>query len=219
MATDIFDFWSEVGPKDRVHPRDYRILSRVEHGFDLRCLPGCFAGPLKTAPVVLLYLSPGFDDKDLVDATSKEGQRRYSETRKGLQPLPGPDEHYAAWRWWKARTGCFGEWDELKSCIAILNIGAYHSRTFADAPLLAGLPSSRASLDWAQCVLFPQAEAGERVVVCLRTARFWGLAEGKKYGRALFAPKVTRGGHMLHDGTMRENVVAAVRKAIHGSKL
>jgi hypothetical protein len=28
-----------------------------KHGFELDCLPGCFAGPLKTASVVLLYLT------------------------------------------------------------------------------------------------------------------------------------------------------------------
>ena len=58
MATDIFKFW-DIPVKAGPHPADREVLKRVEHNFDLKCLPGCFAGPLKTAHVVLLYLSPG----------------------------------------------------------------------------------------------------------------------------------------------------------------
>jgi hypothetical protein len=95
----------------------------------------------------------------------------------------------------------------------LLNIGAYHSKTFADAPLLAALPSSRASISWAQDVLFPEAEAGKRVVICLRSARFWGLKAGRQYGISLFAPHVTRGGHMKH-GKMRKRIIESVRAII-----
>lgn len=98
----------------------------------------------------------------------------------------------------------------MQTKVAILNIGAYHSKTFADVPLLAALPSSRVSLDWAQRVLFPQAIAGNRIVICLRAARFWGLKEGKSYGEALFAPPVTRSGYMKH-GRMRRIVIREVK--------
>jgi hypothetical protein len=57
--TDIFDFWAPVGRADRVHPDDKKVLERVKHDFDLTCLPACCGGPLLTAKVVLLYLSPG----------------------------------------------------------------------------------------------------------------------------------------------------------------
>ncbi len=62
MPTDIFDFWSQIGPKDRCHPADkevFRRLGKEGHGFNLRGLPACYMGPLKSAPIVLLYLSPG----------------------------------------------------------------------------------------------------------------------------------------------------------------
>src|ERR1700737_12691 len=93
-----------------------------------------------------------------------------------------------------SRTKCFGDWDEIGSKISVLNIGAYHSKSFNDTPLLAVLPSSRMSIAWAQEVLFPQAIAGRRVVICLPAARFWGLELGKQYGKSLFAPDVTRAG-------------------------
>lgn len=46
--SDIFRFWAQVGPTDHVHPADKAVLSRVNHGFDLKCLPGCFWGAIET---------------------------------------------------------------------------------------------------------------------------------------------------------------------------
>jgi hypothetical protein len=141
------------------------------------------------------------------------------ECRKGGQQLPGPEDHPAGWRWWKSRTSCFDEnWESLRNKVAILNIGAYHSRSFGDRPLLAALPSSRASIEWAQTVLFPRALRGERVVVCLRSPQFWGLdpgKDGKRYGKSLYAPLVTRGGHMC-EGHWKDEIIRKVRTAIRG---
>ena len=208
---DLFDFWSRIGPADHIHPADRDVFGRINHGFSDCCLPCCFMGPLKTAPVVLLYLSFGLDDEDRVEATSERGQDRYMKMRLGTQPLPGPDEHRIAWKWWVSRTKCFGKnWQDLRTKIAVLEIAAYHSRTFKDVPLLAALPSSRASIDWAQAVLFPQAIAGERAVVCLRSSAFWGLEEGRQYERSLYAPRVTQGGFMLLHQPMRETIIRDV---------
>lgn len=211
MSIDIFDFWEEISRDEHVHPRDREVLSRVDHKFDLKCLPACFSGPLRTAPVVLLYLSPGWSESDVEKAKTQDERDYYHERRKGYQPLAGPDR--SGWKWWTSRTAKFGNWEQLQSKIAVLNIGAYHSKEFGDAPLLAALPSSRASVDWAQNILFPQAIAAERVVVCLRAARFWGLDHKEKHGKALFAPAVTRGGHM-QKGPMRDKIIRAVKAAI-----
>lgn len=213
MGTDIFRFWAQVRPGDRTHPADRPVLERVKHQFDLRCLPGCFGGKLRTAPLVLLFLSPGWDKFDLKQAEAPRLRAYYALARGGRQPLPGPDEYPPAYRWLESRTKCFGDLSELLSEIAVLNIGAYHSRTFSDVPLLAALPSSRVSLDWAQQVLFPQAIAGKRVVICLRAARFWGLAEGNRYGRSLFAPEVVRAGYMKN-GTLRDEAIRAAVKML-----
>jgi hypothetical protein len=163
--------------------------------------------------VVLLYLSSGLSEQDYLDAKTKTGRDRYRRTWGGEEPLWGVVDHERAWRWWKSRTACFGDWHDLQTKIAILNICAYHSKTFKDWPLLAALPSSRASLDWAQHVLFPEAMAGRCIVVCLRSARFWGLEEGKRYGQALFAPPVTRKGYM-RSSEMREIVIREVKASL-----
>lgn len=213
MATDLFEFWSRIGPSERIHPADRDVFERVNHNFSLDCLPGCFFGPLKTAPVVLLYLSPGFDEKEIAAADDPEMQRHMVATRAGTHPLAGPDEYPARWKWWSSRTRRFGDWRDLRTSIAVLNIGAYHSKDFADAPLLAALPSSRVVLSWAQEVLFPQAIRGERVVICLRARRFWGLDGATHFGAALYSPPTTIGGHMLA-GPERQDILDAVARAI-----
>jgi hypothetical protein len=209
---EIFEFWSKIGPQDRVHPADADVLSRVKHRFDLRCLPTPYMGPLKTAPVVILYLSPGFIERDVEEARTARAQSHHFARKRGDQPLPGPE--FTGFDWWRTRTSCFGNWQDLRSAVAILDIGAYHAKTFADPHVLAALPSSRVSIIWAQDVLFPQAVAGQRVVVCLRAPHFWGLTTSEKpFGRGLFAPPVTRGGHMIH-GPARERVLRAVDKIL-----
>ena len=133
--------------------------------------------------------------------------RKYKGDEQFLDPSGGGSP------WFASRTKCFGPWETVRHYISVLNIGAYNSKTFEDAPLLAALPSSRMSLSYAQEVLFPQAMAGERVVVCMRAARFWGLDTGKREGEALFAPEVTRGGFMKRN-EMREEVIEVVKAAI-----
>ncbi len=179
MSGDIFSFWAGVPGDAREHPDDRPVFDRAAndddrgHGFDLQCLPAPFNGPLRTARVVLLYLSPGWREFDVEEAGTNAGQDRYFRRRQGYQPLDSEAEHKAGYRWWTERTKLFGEPTQLRDKIAYLNIGAYHSRDFRDYHMLSALPSCRASLDWAQGVLFPQAERGDRVVVCLRSARFW----------------------------------------------
>jgi hypothetical protein len=213
MTTDIFHFWWEIGrPRAGVHPADRAVFSRVDHGFDLKCIPICFYGPLLTAPVVLLYLSPGWRSDDPIIAKNRKYRDFHARTRKGCAPLPESDVYLPWHRWCKERVELFGDWDKLKCKVAVLNIAAYHSKEFKDYPLLAVLPSSRVSLEWAQNVLFPQAEAGDRTVVCLSATEYWGLKVGQRYGHSLFAPPVTRGRMNLDD--MRGEVIRAVQRAL-----
>jgi hypothetical protein len=217
MNRDIFEFWKEAAPNDTTHPRDRYVLDRVRHSFDLRCLPGPFSGPLRTAPVVLLYLTPGWSPEDIDEAATPEGQARYAERRTGHQPLEGPEDHLPGWKWWSSRTKVFGPWHQLRDKIAILEISGYHSRTFTNEHVLTALPSSRIALDWAQEVLFPQAERGDRVVICMRSPQYWGLGKRSRYGQSLFVPAVTRGGHMLRTGehgSVRDEIFSTVREAI-----
>jgi hypothetical protein len=215
-ATDIFEFWERIGATETIHPADKKTFERLgddSHSFNLRCLPGHFMGPLKTAPVVMLFMSPGYSEWDEKFAESERGAAWHSLQRKGTEKLP-TDKTDPGTKWWLERTKCFEPDTELRAQnIAILNIGAYHSKEMKDAELLAALPSSRVSLGWAQEVLFPQAERGERVVICARAAKFWGLSQGEKYPGTLFAPPMVRGGHMKH-GDYRDRAIIAVQSAL-----
>lgn len=216
MYSDIFDFWNRIGPADCLHPADKHVFERLGeegHSFNTKCLPSAFMGPLRDARVVLLYMSPGYNPDDEKFAVSTEGQTAYTLRRGGNEPLP--DKKLPGGSWWREHTKCFAaNNDIIAKKTAVLNIGAYHSEEMKDHALLAALPSSRVSLDWAQNVLFPQAEAGRRVVICLRAAKFWGLTVGKRYEGTLFAPPVTRGGHMIK-GSYREVVIQAVKSTLN----
>ncbi|MBR0684658.1 hypothetical protein JQ594_01915 [Bradyrhizobium manausense] len=211
--SDIFDFWQRIAPADCVHPDDAPTFKRLngQHRFNLNCLPLSFTGPLKTARVVLLYLAPGLP-KDLErQSRSPELQILYANQRTGTTYLP--DMSSAGHQWRKSRLSFLGDWEQHRDKIAVFNIGAYHSREFIDHDVLASLPSSRMALDWAQSVLFPEAEAGNRVVICMRAARYWGLRAGKTFGKSLFAPETTRGGHMVA-GKQRELIIGKARRTL-----
>lgn len=208
--SDIFEFWSQIKRGEHVHPADKDVFARIDpqkHGFQLNCLPGCFAGRLRSAKIVLLYLSPGFDEFDLADAESEEGKDYRLRSWAGNEPLrtigPGRD-------WVASRTQSFGDYERIKSELAIFNIGAYHSKDVRSYASLLALPSSRVALSWAQNTLFPEAEAGKRIVVCMRSAAYWGLETGRVYGESLFAPRVTRSGHLGNDDQKRR-IIEVVR--------
>jgi hypothetical protein len=217
MTEDIFDFWSRIPDDATIHPDDVHVFERAPTNFERDCLPTAFTGPLRTAPIVLLFLSPGFEETDREHARSEQGRLWYKEQRSGIGLLPTPENHESAWRWWTKTVRQFDvEIDKFQDKLAILDMGAYHSRSFNDWPMLSALPSSRVAVNWAQKVLFPAAEAGERVVICMRSPRYWGLAENRRYGQSLFAPAVTRRGHMLHEReaapmAMRRDVIQAVQ--------
>jgi hypothetical protein len=209
----LVNFWSEM-PSNRqkryVHPRDRRALSRLDnHIFDLRALPSNFQGPIKTARVVLLFLSPGFHQKADHEEASKYFSQ-YLETLQGNAPLRDGSVNPAFYSWWKSRTRCFGLPDDwVRHNLSVLNIGAYHSVAFRDKGALTSLPSSRAALQYAQETLFPQAERGTRTAICLRAHEYWGLTRGRRYGRGLFVPHTTRGGYMRKD--VSEQIIDHVR--------
>jgi hypothetical protein len=211
--TDLFDFWSRIERGAHIHPADVKAFERMDaerHGFQLDCLPGCFAGRLKTATVVLLYLSPGFSELDIPDAASEEGKDYRFRSWQGDEPFR---ESGPGFSWLQSRTKHFGEWEAVKHKLAVLNIGAYHSKDVKSFASLLALPSSRVSLAWAQDVLFPEAEAGKRVVICMRSAAYWGLDTGRKYAGTLFAPSVNRSGHLINDAS-RANLIAHVRERL-----
>jgi len=195
------------------------VLQRIDHKFSTDCLPGAYCGRLLTAPVVLLFLSPGLDPGDPAHCADQQGRRYYARQRAGESDLPDLKEHEAAHNWLTKVIGQFGiSYEEARSTVATLNIGAYKSKSFHDWGMLASLPSSRVALDWAQSVLFPQAVDGERVVVCLRSPNYWGLGVGEPIGVSLFRPQCTRSAFM-HKGSMRDSIVTKVQAEVQKALL
>lgn len=213
LSRDIFQFWSEIPDDACEHPADRQVLQHIKHNFAPDCLPQAYRGRLRTAPVVLLFLSPGLDPDDPAHCADGKGRRYYAGQRTGECDLPEEKDHPSAYRWLSKIVRQFGiNYEQALSTVATLNIGAYKSVKFDDWPMLAALPSSRVCLDWAQSVLFPQAEAGERVVVCLRSPKYWGLGKDEGVG-SLYCPPCTRGAIMLR-GDMRDRVTNAVKDAV-----
>jgi hypothetical protein len=213
VSQDIFEFWSQIGRGEHIHPADKSVFARMrpkKHGFRLDCLPGCYAGRLRDAPIVLLYLSPGFSRRDVAEAKTEEGKDRQALRWKGDTPLRSAAKRSS---WMYSRVKHFGDFETIKDKLAVLNIGAYHSVNVSSFASLLALPSSRVSLGWAQDMLFPDAEAGKRVVVCMRSAAYWGLEQGRKYSGTLFAPLVTRGGHLIKNAANRR-LIEVVRERL-----
>jgi hypothetical protein len=211
---DIIDYWRNLGASVRVHPDDELIFAQGKwsHSLELSCVPVPFYGPLKTAPVVLLYLNPGLTAADLDAANDEQAKLFWFQQRRGEASLRS-QVGLTQKSWWVSRTKCFQiDPEVLRHKLAVLELCAYHSRSFTDAKLLDKLPSCRASLQWAQTVLFPAARQRRRVVICLRAAKRWGLVPGTTDGH-LFAPLTTRSGHMHHNA-QRIDIIAAVKGAV-----
>jgi hypothetical protein len=208
--SDIFQFWDSYSPPHWLHPEDRVVLAWAQHGFNKRCLPTPFTGPLREALVTLLYLNPALSDSDNFEFESATGRlQRLS----GWEPLPGPDEHPEGWKFWSNRTKIFGDWKQLRSKVAILQLCPYHSKSFDEWSLLPVLRSSRAAIEWANDVLFPQAEDGDRIVICLRSHKYWGLKRGQRYKQGLFAPATTMNGY-IEKTEMRGTIINAVREIL-----
>lgn len=213
----LFRFWSEMPAGGFRHPRDRHVLARVPHAFPHTAPPNPFFGPLRTAPVVLLYLSPGLDRFDEAAASDPAFRGFFASQWRGDALLPEEGAYPPWWTWWSRRAAQFGlDPAKARDKLAFLNISPYRSKTFGDWPMLAALPSSRASLDWAQDVLFPQAHDGERIVVCMRSAKYWGLAArpgDRPWGRGLYVLPFTQSGYLLH-GEGRERLGQAIRERL-----
>lgn len=214
MRESIFDFWAQMPRGTRIHPRDEAVLRRNEgqHGLNLDCLPCSFNGPLRVAKLVLLFLNPGLNDSDVAHAASEGGKDLYFRQWSGHAPLPTSKEHETAATW---ASKILRQFDMPHAAVAstcsIVNLMPYHSEAFADWGLLPALPSSRATIGWAQDCLFERARKRELVVVCLRSARQWGLRRGMTPEGYLFAPNVGRSGHVPKVGEERDSVIAAIQ--------
>jgi hypothetical protein len=163
----------------------------------------------------LLTLNGGFNGIERHEAAIPAVREAMARNLYGDAPLPSFATNMKGREWTERRLGQFGlSYEVAASKVAFVNLIPYRSTEGAkDMHMTERLESVRLVRAWARDTLFPETEAGKRVVVCLRSARAWGLDPDTQRGQALFAPKFNRAGYMLH-GPMREKVGLAVRRAV-----
>jgi hypothetical protein len=216
---DLLDFWAKAVPSLHVHPDDAAELAANHHALTTEAFVGPYMGPVRTAPVVLLTLNGGIsDNSECITAPKVPGAREaMADILSGDAPLPEWIGDPTGRVWTTRRLAQFGlSYDAAAPKVAFINLIGYRSKHGAnDMHMAKRLESSRMVRKWAHSTLFPEAREGKRVVVCLRSARAWGLEPGTKQGAALFAPRVNRAGYIHLD--VREEVGAAVRRAVFSS--
>jgi hypothetical protein len=218
----LLEHWAKATPDHlHIHPDDSDALRSNNHQFELGALVGPWMGPLRTASVVLLYLNPRIHPantgEEVKSAQNSETREEMIRTLHGSAPLFSFKTNPKGLEWTTARLGQFViTYEAASSKVAFLNLMPYRSTDGSeDARMIKLLKSSRLMLEWANDTLFPEARAGKRIVVCLRSARLWNLQTGTREGEALYAPRVTRGGFM-HRGSMRDEIAKAVRQRVFG---
>jgi hypothetical protein len=215
---DLVQFWSKAIPSLQVHPEDAATLNANRHALALDALVGPWMGPIRTAPVVLLTLNGGLAGTGEEARAARMPAARESavNTLSGDAPLPDWVGNPAGRVWTQSRLAQFGlSYAAAATKVAFVNLIPYRSKDGAfDKHMINRLESCRMVWAWARDTLFPAAEAGERIVVCLRSARDWGLEPASQRGKSLFSPKFTRSGYM-HHGAVREIVGTVVRRAVY----
>ena len=214
-TAEFLRFWQKAIPSLQIHPDDAAALESNRHTLAVDTLVGPFMGPVRTAPVVLLTLNGGLSGVEQDEAKIPAVREQMARNLRGDQPLPTFATNPAGRKWTESRLAQFGLSYEIASTkVAFVNLIPYRSREGAkDLRMLERLESARLVRAWAHDTLFPEAEAGKRVVVCLRSARPWGLEPDTQRGVSLFTPKFTRSGFMVKQGPMRETVSFAVQRA------
>jgi hypothetical protein len=217
----LLQFWAKAIPSLQVHPDDVAALDDKRHKHKLArdVLVGPWMGPLRSAPVVLLTLNGklagvGVEQREATIPSAREEMAR---NLLGDAPLPDWRFNRGGREWTEGHFPQFGiTYESAAPKVAFINLIAYRSAEGGkDMRMADRLASSRIVRAWARDTLFPEAEAGERVVVCLCQARgcdAWGLDYGTKRGQTLFAPHVTRRGHIFLDE--RGEIGIAVRRAM-----
>jgi hypothetical protein len=222
----VLQHWMKATPDHlHIHPDDAVALRSNSHAFELDTLVGPWMGPIRTAEVVLLYLNPGVNragtGEEVMAAQDSDVRAEMIQNLHGSAPLPSFKSNPKGYKWTTEKLEQFGvSYAAASSKVAFLNLMPYRSDDGSkDAHMRKRLKSSLLMLEWAQDTLFPEARSGKRVVVCMRSARLWGLQNGQRYGEALYAPETNRSGYILHRptrGPAREEVAKAVRARVFG---
>lgn len=163
--------------------------------FALDVPPGHINGNLRTAPVVVLFLNPGFEDEDKQVFEKEDCRILLFEPIRGESDFP---LWFNRWRkWFLQRVKLDGMTDEkIGKNVSIFNVCSYASRDAKrlKPSILNSLPSSQAAIEYLHEVLIPQAQRGERFIVVCRTAWAWKIDKSIECDTIKFV-KNPRGGH------------------------
>jgi hypothetical protein len=221
-SADLVQFWAQCDNL-QAHPADAAMLQSRTHNFGRDPIIGPWMGPIHTAPVVLLTLNGSLAGTGEEAAAMKvqSAREEMARTLQGRAPLYSFQYNPAGRIWTDKRLGAFGLTYQIAADkVAFINLMAYKSRNGADDLYKYGmdaLPSTQYLLRWTRDTLFPEAEAGKRVVVCLMSAIRWGLTPGQRRG-SLYSPWTTYF-NMHYDqkgGPTVDEITMAVRRAVHG---
>ncbi len=191
--TDPADFESYVsGP---------RFGDAEDHRLHLSLFPVPYAGDLRSAPVVILALNPGFKHSDYwAEFKDSEFQKRLRTNLRQLfndtdYPFPFLDPQFcwhSGFRWWERKLrdviqsiakeryrGYRGSYLRalkfLSQNLACIELIPYHSDTFRDHRLLKELPSAKHARTFVRENLVPAAIAGKRTVIVTRQKAGWEM--------------------------------------------
>src|SRR5262245_10203036 len=84
---DLLEFWAKCANL-HIHPDDEPALQESDHEFRLDALVGPWMGPIRTAPVVLLTLNPGFSGVEMAEAKDPAVREAMACNLGGEAPLP-----------------------------------------------------------------------------------------------------------------------------------
>ena len=215
-TNDFLDFWSKAIPNLQVHPDDEAALKTNRHEFQLDALVGPWMGPVRTAPVIILMLNGGLvgNGEEAVAAQMPTARASMARTLTGDAPLPNWEGNPKGREWTTKRLAQFGlSYKAAADKVAFINLMPYRSKNGAkDIRMADRLESCRVMRSWMRDTIFKEAEAGERIVICLRSHQQWGLERGTNRGVSLFSPVCNRGGYTLLNE--REPIAKAVRQAV-----
>jgi hypothetical protein len=225
------DFWN-ISPEELrtdegmfVHPED---REDVENLFDyhkdfLNTYPAPYWGPLRTAKLVLAYAGPGNtigqgENGDVGQAQSVDWLARRHNSLSGDAPLDDKLHHGVLQSWFRTRLRSVlkdrdANLDQFSNAIAFINLTAYRG-TETKWEEVAFLPSTQVMRNWARSDLFPDAEAGRRVVIIMRAHKWWGIRKAPWSKGSLFAPPVNRAGVLLSEQDVGKAAQAAARKIL-----
>ncbi len=191
----IFEFWNKLPNHECIHPEDKDVLNQYAGVFELDIPPGHINGQLKTAPVIALFLNPGFEEEDKAIFQNEGSRALLFDQISGKNDFPLWFNRWKKWFLPRVRIGNMTE-EQIANQVAILNVCSYASKdaNLLKPSILDSLPSTQMAIKYLHEVLIPQAKRGDRFIVVCRAAWAWKIDRSLECQNIKFVNN-PRGGH------------------------